>query len=622
MAKKRKASRAAAGPKGPRETNPADARLGRITSYKDVADAQDDYFDNQDKIMFDDEDDEPSSKRRRQEEPLELSDEEVLAYDDDDDDDDDDDVVNNYTKAEQTVPRKGKKAGRKDPDDEDVTAGGNSDEGWWGTSRQEYYDADNPETEGDALEEEVEAKRLQKKKLSRMAEEDFMFDQAEWAAIAPATAGDSNAPVTEVLTDFEIPADLTPEERCRILQTQYPELDHLVREFNTVQPLVEGLRRDAIGKLGTTVEAVKYWVLGCYVAALGSYFAILTSPARDGNGTATAKALNPTELRGHEVMEALVRCRNAWLKVKDMKSRASTTASQKLETTVDSEVPVLAAKKKKPAAIDDQEAAKKKLAKEKALAKKAKQAEAAVADLYDMVPRTSATRPPKAAAVAAAADSDSDFGEEEVLDARTAADKAARKKSLRFYTSQIVQKASKRHGAGRDAGGDMDIAYRARLRDREIRHEIDANSVPLGVRKGADHDQARDEEDAGNGGAVVDQDEEYYNMIASAARNKKDGKKALKEALAMASALDRVVEVEEVGEDGKRKITYAIEKNRGLMPTRRKEVRNPRVKYKQKMLKKQKKLVSMRGSIKTESKHGYHGESTGINTRVIKSRKL
>ena len=32
-----------------------------------------------------------------------------------------------------------------------------------------------------------------------------------------------------------------------------------------------------------------------------------------------------------------------------------------------------------------------------------------------------------------------------------------------------MQKANKRAGAGRDAGGDMDIPYRERLKDRQAR---------------------------------------------------------------------------------------------------------------------------------------------------------
>ena len=72
---------------------------------------------------------------------------------------------------------------------------------------------------------------------------------------------------------------------------------------------------------------------------------------------------------------------------------------------------------------------------------------------------------------------------------------------------------------------------------------------------------------------------------------------------------DRVVEVEEVNEDGKRKITYAIEKNKGLAPRRKKDVRNPRVKKRKQYEAKQKKFASMRPVWKGgEPKGGYQGE--------------
>ena len=105
--------------------------------------------------------------------------------------------------------------------------------------------------------------------------------------------------------------------------------------------------------------------------------------------------------------------------------------------------------------------------KEADAARKAQAIEQSLADLSTLLKSTKkagkAASAPVASAEAADDDNRSDFGEEEVLDARTAADKARRKKTLKFYTSQIVQKANKRAGAGRDAGGDMDIPYRERF---------------------------------------------------------------------------------------------------------------------------------------------------------------
>ena len=75
--------------------------------------------------------------------------------------------------------------------------------------------------------------------------------------------------------------------------------------------------------------------------------------------------------------------------------------------------------------------------------------------------------------------------------------------------------------------------------------------------------------------------------------------------------------------DGKRAISYAIEKNKGLAPRRKKDVRNPRVKKRKKFEDKKKKLGSIRQIYKGgEGRGGYGGEKTGISTRLVKSVKL
>ena len=66
MAKKRKAAGGAPQPKGPREYNSADAKIGPVNTFEDIADDQEKYFLDQDQILFDD--DRKSKKQRRQEE--------------------------------------------------------------------------------------------------------------------------------------------------------------------------------------------------------------------------------------------------------------------------------------------------------------------------------------------------------------------------------------------------------------------------------------------------------------------------------------------------------------------------------------------------------------------------
>lgn len=620
MAKKRKVSRAS-GPSGPKDVDPAEARLA-IRTYEDVADDQEQYFLDKDKIMLEDE---PRSKRLRTndrlDEFLEPSDEEVL---DDGQSESESDVEAEYKELQKAVKKQAKK-NKKKGGDEEQSGDEEGDDGWWGDSKKEYYDADAIETEADALAEEQEAKRLQKKKLAEMDEADFIFDEDEWAAPADETEEGADV-VTEELKDIEVTDDMDTNERYRILQARYPEFVPLVEEFERLQPQLAQLQQQAEGKPAQSLEVVKHWILGCYVASLASYFAILTSPARDAG--APTISLSPAELRDHEVMETLVSCREAWQKVRDLKAAKDTSEEPEIElaeeedisTSEDDTRPV---KKSKLALKADADRKKKKKKAERERLAKAKEVEESLADLSTLL-----TKPKKSKKVKAVTqtqqDDHSDFGEEEALDARTAADKAAKKKSLRFYTSQIVQKASRRADAGRDAGGDADIPYRERLKDRTAR--LNAEAEKRG-KKDSKHGTELGDDDSSGDEAVAKQvrgeEDDYYDMIAHRTKSKKDDKAARKEALAAASVRDRVVEVETVGPDGKRKINYQIEKNKGLAPKRKKEVRNSRVKKRKKYEDKQKKLRSMKATYQGgEGKGGYQGETTGIKTGLIKSVKL
>lgn len=313
-----------------------------------------------------------------------------------------------------------------------------------------------------------------------MQEADFAFDESEWL-VSKDQAGEDEEVVTEVLKEIEVTEDMGPEERYKLLQARYPEFVYLVDEFRELQPLHATLQKDAQGKPAKSLEVVKSWLLGCYVAALASYFAILTSPSRDGDGSAAT--LNPSELRDHEVMETLVECRDAWLRAKDLKSAKSAAPNTGMLSPPEEEDlemldPMSPPKQRKDRLSKAEIKANKKKAAE--AAKKAQAVEQSLADLSTLLKSAKKTsRVAAAAAVAAdaadAADDDnrSDFGEEEALDARTAADKARRKKTLKFYTSQIVQKANKRAGAGRDAGGDMDIPYRERFVSRPLHFTLE-----------------------------------------------------------------------------------------------------------------------------------------------------
>jgi U3 small nucleolar RNA-associated protein 3 len=76
----------------------------------------------------------------------------------------------------------------------------------------------------------------------------------------------------------------------------------------------------------------------------------------------------------------------------------------------------------------------------------------------------------------------------------------------------------------------------------------------------------------------------------------------------------------------RKQITYAIEKNRGLTPHRKKTNRNPRVKKKLKYEAKKKQMKSMKpvfdAGKKARGGASYGGEMTGIKKGLVRSRKL
>jgi U3 small nucleolar RNA-associated protein 3 len=616
MGKKRK-SRNPEGPTGPREVDSDDARLGAIRSWKDVADSEDEYWMNAEEIDLEDRPESKRQKRAREEEAFfEHSDQEVLGLDHDESDSDSD-----------SASRQTKNKGKKGSDDELGHEGQDDEEGddkqWWGSSKKDYYNADKVVTEEDAKEEEAEAKRLQKEKLSKMAEEDFVFDGDEWLEQEKDDIDKVNSRnvITETLDEAEIPEDLNPEERYELLKVRYPEFEPLVAEFQSLQPRLVELQKEAEGKSGKSVAAIRYWVLGCYVAALASYFAILTSPSRDAGVEGVQRTMRPAELRDHEVMEMLISCREAWDKVKNMKV---VTHKSPTEPIMPETVDINALDENVDVGMAEVEATLLKSAKKKAKAlENAKEAEDDLADLDNLPLTSKKSKKKKAKAQTKEHEGDSDFGEEESLDPKTAAEKAKRQKSLRFYTSQIVQTANKRANAGRDAGGDMDVPYRERLKDRQARLNAEAErrgrkdskqGAALGDDSSDDDEVAASIRNKG--------DEEYYDMVASSVARKNAGKADRYAAYAEARKGELIVEQEEIGEDGKRKITYAIEKNKGLTAKRKKENRNPRVKKRLMYDKKMKKLSSMKAVYKGPPKGGYHGVETGIKAGLIKSVKF
>ena len=501
------------------------------------------------------------------------------------------------------------------------------------------------ETEADALEEEEEAKKIQLKRLQAMDEADFGFDESEWATTKQdeAAKDKEKGAITEVLPELQVSDDMSKEDRLKILKQRYPEFEPLSKDFLDLQSTYQDLATATQAKDAKTstdqpsIPTIKFRALSAYLGVITMYFVLLTSTAKNDDSLALA----PAQLREHPVMEALINTRKQWEQVRNLQPQTPESDSES-ESEPEEPVPIKEPKLKpqekptKPKKTKAQKAADQAASlSAQRRAARLQQTEKGLAELSALLDAERTNKKPKSKSTSAAAiirgDSDSDFGDETELTAHELAEKAKKRKSLRFYTSQIAQKANKRSAAGRDAGGDTDLPYRERLKDRQAR--LNAEAEKRGRKELTERERLggeSDEEDERvvremrGGVPAAEGEDDYYDMVKERNLAKKEGKRKLADMQREAEKEGGYVEeVEEIGPDGKRKITYAIEKNKGLAPKRSKDVRNPRVKKRKKFEQKTKRLGSMRQVYKGgEGRGGYGGELTGIKKNLVKSVKL
>lgn len=160
-----------------------------------------------------------------------------------------------------------------------------------------------------------------------------------------------------------------------------------------------------------------------------------------------------------------------------------------------------------------------------------------------------------AATVDASANVVDSYGEVTALSYADMSDKQARKKSLRFHVSRIESSSSRRQNARTNAlGGDVDIPYRERKKERDARLQKKGQQQQQGKKLGMGGDDL-DDIDPGfesqnmasdvnhkskkRRRAVEDGDDDnamgYYDLVKTAVANKKAKKKTDYEAAAAAS---------------------------------------------------------------------------------------
>jgi len=109
----------------------------------------------------------------------------------------------------------------------------------------------------------------------------------------------------------------------------------------------------------------------------------------------------------------------------------------------------------------------------------------------------------------------------------------------------------------------------------------------------------------------------------SSVNNKQDDTQEENDLVLGGGGLENNSLCEDVDDDEheKRGITYAIAKNKGLTPRRKKEQRNPRVKHREKFRKAKIRRKGQVRTARTETQR-YGGETSGIKSHLTKSIKL
>lgn len=506
---------------------------------------------------------------------------------------------------EEILPLEGLSDEESEGDDEEVSDGQDDDRSLvdeeeeldneaWGSSRKAYYGADDVSEDEDIAQEEQEAERLQKKHLARLRPDDFLDT---WAEIPETTTQSTGRIVTEELPPPDL-SKLSKTEVLKILKTRHPEIPWLAGLYQQLYPQLSSLSLASQRPFHPqhTILKLKFAVLSVLLSSIAVYFAV-RADIRERNSTEKKLLAKITETEGlWEQISSITIDENA-VDVKDL--GATETKLDNLITTLPPPAPKEPTRKRKrqvKSIMDESDASDDDLATTLALLKKS---------------RTKSTKPLQS-------DEDlSDFGDATTLHPLDAQEKHQNKKTLRFYTSQIENKLSKRH---EKYSGDTEV-FKERRNDRNER-QIEA-ARKRGLTTTTD-DAELDDNEPVNEIPASSADNEYYDLIASRAAKKRDGAKEEYESAKASARAYLLGETDKVDDSGKRLITRQIEKNKGLMPHRSKDVRNPRVKKRKKY---EKKKIALKGRQQVyqagdKRRGAYGGEQSGISKNVVKSVKL
>ncbi|KAF5338889.1 hypothetical protein D9611_008769 [Ephemerocybe angulata] len=662
---RRRTPKAKSAPRKSHKVKKSDATLTKWKTVDDIPlDEVDQFHSGKDKILlegdediYDDGEDDEVFGLKGLEEEDDDEDVDMEGFEDDDEEEEEEAPSKAKSKKSDKKSKDKKKAkGELSSDEEDEAQ--EEEEETWGRGKAAYYNSNADELESDDEEghelEEQEAKRLQAKAREDMTDEDFgLKDIIEISKDEIDFALEEPTPVTKQVLPTE------PKALLRHLEKTSPEAVALARDWEDVSEKLVRAQENIKKTEKETPDALSLGMLHLHYQTLLSYSTVLAFYLHLRASEKYAE--KPSLLQSHPIMQRLLTLKQALITLEDLdfaggdseleeESDSDDYLDEDLDATEMKWDDILADRQSIWDSLDTEDldeeelrelladanagedSEKKSKSKKEKASKKDKKAEPSpkkkrkveAAPVFDL--EEPEWEPTKKSSSRKQVETDDAYGEASHLHQADAEDKTARKKTLRFHTSRIETASARRSGARNQAvGGDDDIPYRERQKQKELRLEQEAR-MRLAKQGGEDLDdeappekrKREDSDDEMDGGD--DSADEYYELIKKKSTEKKVKKKEEYDAARAAEKPDYTEEEA----DGPRSLTRAILKNRGLTPHRSKAVRNPRVKKRQKFEKAKKKVSSQKAIYKgglSESGGKYGGEKSGIS-KVVKSVRL
>uniref|UniRef100_A0A6N2MEI3 Sas10 C-terminal domain-containing protein n=1 Tax=Salix viminalis TaxID=40686 RepID=A0A6N2MEI3_SALVM len=531
-----------------------------------------------------------------EEEP--IFDDEAINNDEDEDeeeDEDDDDSQDNGLAAKIIRQQKFLRAKFGDFDDE-LQDEEEDEEGaqnivWSGNRSHDYHGGDNRDIELDSSdealkEEEEEVLKLQRERAKNLSVEDFGLKNDEDESDKEQTLGEisnqgkrakkarlSEDAVDELGTTFELKKDLNElsrKEQMEIISSSAPELVGLLSELNSTLEELE----NKVKVEGTVLESGLRYLQGKQLLLLSycqniTFYLLLKSegqPVLDHPPRDAIELLKTESLTGGNRKEGKHKRKNDEVGVQSMEML------------------------KVRAALE-----------EKLKQKGAFSSFSSKPDKAQKHPRP----------VNGRLESHEDY-DDDVVDGEKGNRRLSDGHTSSLGSKRLSKLVISKQNKPKVVSGDDDLPTRDDIGERRRKHELGV-LADAGIRTEDDAGIESDKNDD------MDEDaDSSENDLYEQVKQKRAAKLAAKaEIYTRTSAPPSLPETA----DGKRHITYQIEKNRGLTRPRNKLTKNPRKKYRTEHDKAQKRRLGQVRQIKKPS-GPYGGESSGINARISRSIRL